>query len=276
MNSTFSNHIIRIKNITKSFDERIILDGINMTVERGKTTVIMGASGCGKSTLLYHIIGYLKPDKGEIWIDNKEITNMGEEELNECRKKFGMLFQNSALLNSLTVGENVALPLKEHTKLDPNIISIIVKMKLELVGLRDFEDLKPSQLSGGMKKRVGLARSIAMDPEIVFYDEPTTGLDPIMASVIDKLVMDLSKKLKITSIAVTHDMNSAFKIADKIVMLYNGRIIQEGTSDEFRNTNNPIVEQFVHGKPDGPIPLKQSIKDYKTDLIGIRQQAHGI
>lgn len=198
--------IIVVEDLVKTFDSRRVLDGVNLAIYKGETLVIMGGSGCGKSTLLRHLIGSLTPDSGRVMLKGVDISNLGSDKLDELKKGFGMLFQSGALLDYMTVEENIALPLKEHTSLDPDIIKIMVKMKLELVGLRGFQDLKPSQLSGGMKKRVGLARAIAMDPEIVFYDEPTAGLDPIMSAVIDKLIIDLSKKLLITSIVVTHEL----------------------------------------------------------------------
>ena len=183
-----------------------------------------------------------------------------------CRR-FGILFQSGALYNSLTVGENIALPMREHSELDDEIIDIMVKMKLELVGLRDFGDLMPGQISGGMKKRVGLARAIALDPEIIFYDEPSAGLDPIVAGVVDMLIMDLSKKLGVTSLVVTHDMNSAFKIADRMFMLYEGCVVATGTPEEIRNSDDPVVKQFITGAPDGPIPLRMSKTSFAKDLI---------
>ncbi len=260
--------VIELRNLNKTFGARKILDNINLRIEKGETMVIMGGSGCGKSTLLRLIIGALKPDSGEVLLNGKNITRLSEDEMNEVRKKFGMLFQSSALFNSMSVGENVALPLREHTELNESIISIMVKMKLELVGLTGFEHLKPSEISGGMKKRVGLARAIAMDPEIVFYDEPGAGLDPIVGSVIDKLISDLSKKLGITSVVVTHEMNSAFRIADRITMLYQGKILEVGTPEQIKKSDNPIIKQFISGSPDGPIPLKRSSADYLKDLTG--------
>ena len=260
--------VIELRNVNKTFGNRKILDNISLQIEKGETMVIMGGSGCGKSTLLRMIIGALKPDSGEIFINGRDVTRLNEDEMNEVRKKFGMLFQSSALFNSMNVGENVALPLREHTKLNESIINIMVKMKLELVGLTGFENLKPSEISGGMKKRVGLARAIAMDPEIVFYDEPEAGLDPIVASVIDKLITDLSKKLGITSVVVTHEMDSAFRIADRITMLYQGRILEIGTPEEIKKTSNKVIQQFISGSPDGPIPLKRSSVDYLKDLTG--------
>jgi len=258
--------IIVVQDLVKTFDGRRVLDGINLEVYKGETLVIMGGSGCGKSTLLRHITGGIKPDSGKIYIKGKDITSIGETQMDEVRKKFGLLFQSGALFDSMTVEENISLPLYEHTKLSETIIRIMIKMKLELVGLRGFEKLMPSMLSGGMKKRVGLARAIAMDPEIVFYDEPTAGLDPIVAGVIDKLILDLSEKLSITSIVVTHDMQSVFRIADRIAMLYEGKVLQVGTPDEIKNTKNDMVKQFIEGSADGPIKFFQAGDDYLDQL----------
>lgn len=261
-----NNIVIRIENLVREFEGRRVLDGINLDVYKGETLVVMGGSGCGKSTLLRHIIGGLKPDSGKVYLFGKDITSAKESELDEIRKKFGMLFQSAALFDSLTVEGNVSLPLREHTKLDEHIIKIVVKMKLELVGLRGLGHLYPSQISGGMKKRVGLARAIALDPEVVFYDEPTAGLDPIVGGVIDKLILDLSDKLSITSVVVTHDMNSVFRIADRIAMLHKGKILQVGTPDEIRDTKDEIVKQFITGSPEGPIAFFNGEEDYLAEL----------
>jgi len=226
----------------------------------------MGGSGCGKSTLLRHMIGNIKPTSGKAYLLGTDITDLEGSDLDEVRKKIGMSFQSSALFDSMTVGENVSLPLREHTKLDKDVINIMVKMKLELVGLRGFEDLIPSEISGGMKKRVGIARAIAMDPSIVFYDEPTAGLDPIMAAVIDKLIVDLSVKLSMTSIVVTHDMKSVLGIADRIAMLYEGKVLEVGKPEEIKNSKNGIVQQFIHGSFDGPISFFQEKDDYLEQL----------
>jgi phospholipid/cholesterol/gamma-HCH transport system ATP-binding protein len=258
---------IEIRDIIKIYEGRRVLDGINLDIRKGETMVVMGGSGCGKSTLLRILVGSVKPSSGSVFIDGKDLTKIDEDELNEVRKKFGLLFQSGALFNSMTVGENVALPLKEHTSLSRDIIKIIVKMKLEMVGLTGFENLKPAQISGGMKKRVGLARAISMDPEIVFYDEPGAGLDPITTSMIDALIKDLSKKLGITSVVVTHEMNSAFRIADRMAMLYKGKVIEVGTPDEIRNSKNELVRQFITGSADGPIPLRRSGEEYLKHLI---------
>ena len=257
----------QVKNLVKRFGERTVLDGISLTIPEGKTTVIMGGSGCGKSTLLRNLVGLLRPDEGEIWLEERNLAAISEEEFNEVRKKFGMLFQGAALFNSMTVGENVALPMREHTDLSEEIIRIIVKIKLELVGLTGFEDFYPYQLSGGMKKRVGLARAIALDPKIVFYDEPGAGLDPITASMIDQLILDLSRKLQITSVVVTHEMKSAFRIADWMVMLHRGKIAVQGTPEEMRKASNPYVRQFIHGEPEGAIPFRQSSDAYLKGLL---------
>ena len=258
--------VIDIKDVHKRFGQRQILSGASLEIYKGETMVIMGGSGCGKSTLLRHMIGAIRPDSGSVYVMGRDIASMSEEELDTTKKKFGMLFQSGALFDSLSVKENVAMPLREHTKLDENIMNIMVKMKLELVGLRGFENLMPAQLSGGMKKRVGLARAMAMDPEIVFYDEPTTGLDPIMAGVIDKLILDLSKKLSITSVVVTHDMQSIFRIADRIAMLHEGKVVQAGTAQEIKNTSNPIVKQFINGNPEGPINFFMDKDNYLEEL----------
>ena len=263
-----NDYIIELQNVTKRFDGRAVLDGLTLPIRRGETMVIMGSSGCGKSTTLRLMIGDYAADEGRVTMLGHDLATLNDDEMNAVRKKFGILFQSGALLNSLTVGENIALPLREHTALDENVIQIMIKMKLELVGLRDFEHLMPAQLSGGMKKRVGLARAIALDPEILFYDEPTAGLDPIATAVTDQLVIDLSKKLGVTSVVVTHDMASAFRIADRMAMLYRGKLIALGTPAEMRTSGDARIKQFVEGLADGPIPLRQSRKDYAADLLG--------
>jgi len=256
--------IISIKEIGKYFQGKKVIDNINLDIYRGETFVIMGCSGSGKSTLLRLMTGVIKPDEGNVFIKGKDMINIGGSELDEVRKSFGMLFQYSALLDSLTVEENVSLPLREHSRLAEDIMRIIVKMKLSLVGLRGYEKYFPSQISGGMKKRVGLARAIAMDPDIVFYDEPTSGLDPVVGGVIDKLIKDLSRKLLITSVVVTHDMQSVFNIADRVAMVHKGQIVEVGTTDEIKNSSNPYIQQFIHGSHKGPIDL------FKED-IGIQE-----
>ena len=245
--------MIKIEDLHKSFGNNHVLRGINLDVKKGETMVVIGGSGAGKSVLIKCIIGLLKPDSGKIYINGQDITTLKEREMDRLRKKMGMLFQSSALFDSLPVWENVGFGFLEHTKMSPKEIREMASSKLRMVGLFGVEDMMPAELSGGMKKRVGLARAIAMDPEIILYDEPTTGLDPIMADVINELIIDLKKKLNITSIAITHDMVSAYKIADRIAMLYEGKIIEVGTPDEIKMSKNPIVQQFIQGKASGPI-----------------------
>jgi phospholipid/cholesterol/gamma-HCH transport system ATP-binding protein len=261
--------MIEVCHLRKAFAGRVVLEDVSFTVARGTVCVVMGGSGSGKSTILRHLIGAYRPDAGQIYLDGEEITRLSERDLQRVRRKFGMLFQGGALLNSLTVGENVALPIRHHTDLQEETIAIMVKLKLELVGLRDAEHLKPSQLSGGMQKRISLARAIALDPKIVFYDEPSAGLDPIVSGVIDTLMVDLTKKMGITSVVVTHDMSSAFRIADHMIMLHRGRIVASGTPDEIKQSDDLLVQQFITGAPDGPIPLRMSQKDYQADILGL-------
>jgi phospholipid/cholesterol/gamma-HCH transport system ATP-binding protein len=239
--------MIEIKNLKKSFGENYVLKGVNLKLERGKTTVIIGSSGCGKSVLLKHTIGLLKPDEGEVLIDGKDITKMKGKELYAMRNRFGYLFQSSALFDSMTVAENVGLGLVENNHMSPEEIKAIVDEKLELVDLQGTQNLKPSELSGGMKKRVGLARALACNPEFILYDEPTTGLDPITSSSIDQLIhlLAMNTKLKVTSIVVTHDIFSVYTIADRVAMMYDGIIHFEGTPEELENTSDHIVREFL-------------------------------
>jgi phospholipid/cholesterol/gamma-HCH transport system ATP-binding protein len=230
--------------------------------------VIMGGSGCGKSTLLRHIIGSMHPTSGSVKIFGEEITNMSERQMAHIRRRFGMLFQSGALLASLTVGENVALPLSQHTRKLPEEIDEIVRQKLQLVGLSGFEDLKPSEISGGMAKRVGLARALVLDPELLFSDEPTSGLDPIMTAVVDQLTLKLTHGEHMTAVVVTHDMTSAFRIATRMIMLGHGSIVAQGTPDEIRNSAKPEVQQFIHGQADGPIPLNLSQEEHEHHPYG--------
>jgi phospholipid/cholesterol/gamma-HCH transport system ATP-binding protein len=245
--------MIDIINLCKSFDGRKVLDSLNLKINTGETTVVIGRSGCGKSVLLKHIIGLLKPDSGQVMIDGRDVTRMDGKDLNNLRLKFGMLFQGAALFDSLTVLENIAFSMIEHSSAGRKDIAKRVEECLALVGLKDIEDKKPAELSGGMRKRVGLARAICMRPQLILYDEPTTGVDPIMGDAINDLIIELHNKLKVTGIAVTHDMKSAYKIADKIAMLYNGKIIAYGTPDEIENAKDPIVRQFITGAATGPI-----------------------
>jgi len=244
---------IELKNIRKSFGDERVLRGVDLTVREGETLVVIGRSGCGKSVMLKHLVGLIKPDSGEVFVDGEEITGYGEYDLFPVRKKFGFLFQSAALLDSLSVKENVGLGLTELSESSPSEIACVVENKLALVGMAGTEDYMPADLSGGMKKRVGLARAIAMEPEIVLYDEPTTGLDPIMADSINELIISLKHELHITSIVVTHDMISARKVADRVAMLHEGVIIFSGSVADLDATKNPVVRQFVEGRAEGPI-----------------------
>ncbi len=239
--------MIEIKNLKKSFGKKQVLSGVDLTIEEGKTTVIIGASGCGKSVLLKHIVGLLKPDEGHILIDGEDITKMNEKEIYTIRKKFGFLFQSAALFDSMTVGDNVGVALRENTLMHKAEISRIVTEKLGLVNLPGTENLMPSELSGGMRKRVGLARALATNPQYILYDEPTTGLDPITSETIDELMDSVAqnKLLKVTSIIVTHDIFTVYEIGDKVAMMYGGGVHFNGTPEELRVTNDPIVRQFL-------------------------------
>jgi phospholipid/cholesterol/gamma-HCH transport system ATP-binding protein len=255
--------VIEVVDLVRKFGDRAVVNNISFQIQRGETLVIMGGSGCGKSTLLRHIIGSMKPTSGSVKIFGEEITAMSEQEISDVRRRFGMLFQSGALLASLTVGENVALPLLEHTENSIDEIEEIVREKLQMVGLTGFENLKPAEISGGMKKRVGLARALALDPELLFSDEPTSGLDPIMTAVVDQLTLKLTQGTGMTAVVVTHDMTSAFRIATRMIMLGHGSIIAQGTPDEIRTSPNPEVQQFINGEPDGPIPLNLSQDEHE-------------
>jgi phospholipid/cholesterol/gamma-HCH transport system ATP-binding protein len=245
--------MIEIISLEKSFGRNAVLCGINLTIEKGKTTVVIGQSGSGKSVLLKHLIGLLKPDAGEIRVNGVEITRLREDDLQRITRKFGMLFQGAALFDSMTVAENVRFGLDRYTQYTEKEIQGAISESLAMVGLRKVENLMPHQLSGGMKKRVGLARAIAYHPEVMLYDEPSTGIDPIRADAINDLINKLKREMKVTSVVITHDMVSSYKIADKIAMLYRGRIIEVGTPEEIQNSANPVIQQFIHGHADGPI-----------------------
>ena len=244
-----NEYTIVVENLVTYFDERRILDNINLRVRKGEVLVVLGGSGCGKTTLLRHLIGLLQPRSGHVYINGQDITRLTEEQLNEIRKKMGMLFQGAALFNSMTLGDNVALPLREHTRLAEPTIKIMTRIKLGLVGLAGFGGFKPAQLSGGMKKRAGLARALAMDPEILFFDEPSAGLDPIIAAEIDELILKLKRAFRMTMVIVTHELASAFLVADRILMLDEGQIIAMGTPEEIRANPNPRVQQFLNREP---------------------------
>jgi phospholipid/cholesterol/gamma-HCH transport system ATP-binding protein len=240
--------IIELRHIFKRFGWQEVLRDVSLEVEKGQSLVIIGASGSGKSVMIKHIVGLLKPDEGEVWFGGERIDELSERELMHVRKRCGFLFQMGALFDSENVENNVAFPLVEHTRKSPAEIKEIVRQKLTMVGLPDASPKMPGELSGGQRKRVALARAIALDPEVILYDEPTTGLDPIRSDVINELIIKLQRELKVTSIVVTHDMHSAFKIADRIVMLYEGKLILDGTPDDVRASTNDIVKRFVTGE----------------------------
>ncbi|NIA07645.1 MAG: ATP-binding cassette domain-containing protein [Actinobacteria bacterium] len=269
--------VIKLENLVKRFGQQTVLDGINLEVYPGETMVIMGGSGCGKSTLLRIMIGSIKPTSGKVIMLGQSLAQLSESEIDELRKKIGILFQSGALFNSMTVGENVALPLREHTKLHRDVIDLQVTIKLNQVSLLQARDKMPAQISGGMKKRAGLARALAMDPQILFYDEPSAGLDPVTSSQIDELIMNLSKGLGVTSVVVTHEMDSAFRIADRMCMLNRGKVLKVATREEFEalrdvsdadgfSQDELLMRQFLRGDPEGPISSEEDKGGFFEEL----------
>jgi phospholipid/cholesterol/gamma-HCH transport system ATP-binding protein len=247
--------MIKLVDLHKSFGSQKVLNGLDIEIGDGRTTVIIGRSGGGKSVLLKHIIGLIRPDRGQVLIDGVDITKLNDRDLNEVRKKFGMLFQEAALFDSMTVGENVAFPLREHTSMAEHEIRETVAERLRSVGLTGVESKIPSELSGGMRKRVGLARAIAMNPQIVLFDEPTTGLDPVMTEAINRLIIDTQKRFNLTCVVISHDIRSIFEIGHAIAMLYEGKIIAYGTPEELRASRDPVIVQFLSGSTEGPIRI---------------------
>jgi len=245
--------VVRLDSVELRFDDRAVLRGVDLQVPVRERLVILGQSGGGKSTLLRLILGILKPNRGSVKFKGLEVTRMGRRRLNKMRQKIGMVYQYSALISSLNVRDNIALPLEELTNQSAAEIDEIVDQKLGMVGMRDSRNKMPSELSGGMRKRIGLARALVLDPELILYDEPSAGLDPVISSVIDELIIELSEKIDTTSIIVTHEMDSAFKIATRIAMLYDGKIIAVDTPEGFRQSSNPVVQQFISGDTEGPI-----------------------
>lgn len=273
--------IIEICDLVKRFDDQVVLDGLNLAINPGEIVVVMGGSGSGKSTTLRCMIGSILPDEGCVKLFGQRLNDLDERGLNDVRKKFGILFQSGALFQSMTIAENVALPLQEHTNLDGHTIEIMVKIKLELVGLREHAAKYPAQISGGMKKRAGLARALALDPKIIFYDEPSAGLDPVTSAEIDQLIIDLTKKLGVTGVVVTHEMDSAFTIADRMAMLDKGRMLMVDTRAAFEqlrdhpaelldelDEDGQLIRQFLRGDAEGPITRRKAETNYAEDLLG--------
>ncbi len=251
--------MIEIHNLYKAFGAQMILNNLSLTVRRGETKAVIGRSGVGKSVLLKSIIGLVRPDSGSIKINGVEVTNLEEKEYNRLRMEIGLVFQGGALFDSMSVGDNVAFVLNEFMNLDRKTTRDKVHDALALVGLKDVEDMMPSQLSGGMRKRVSLARVLCMEPQIILYDEPTSEVDPITAAAISNLIIELRDKLKVTSIVVTHDMNLAYRISDSIAMFYRGQVIADGKPDDIKNSKHPVVSQFIHGDAQGPITDDESL-----------------
>jgi phospholipid/cholesterol/gamma-HCH transport system ATP-binding protein len=255
--------LIELRNLHKRFGRLVVLNGVSLAVEEGQSLVVIGASGSGKSVMLKHIVGLLKPDRGEVWVDGQRIDDYSEREMDAIRQQFGFLFQMGALFDSLNVEENVAFPLVEHTRKGAVEIATLVSQKLAMVGLDGTQKKMPGELSGGQRKRVALARAVALGPRVILYDEPTTGLDPIRSDVINELILKLKRELNVTSIVVTHDMQSAFKVADRIVMLHEGKLIFDGTPQEVQNSEVPVVRRFVLGEAG------------EQELAGLRQPSAG-
>ncbi len=246
---TSPNGILEVKNLTKMFGAKLVLDNISLSIEKGKTTVVIGPSGCGKTVFIKHLIVLLRPSSGEVFFDNRRIDNLEENELNKIRTHYGFLFQGGALFDSLSVSENIIFPIRQHFKNpDWRQVEELVKSKLAMVGLDGFQNYYPADLSGGQRKRVALARAIALNPEVILYDEPTTGLDPIRADIINELILKLQRELGVTTVVVTHNMSSAYKVGDRIIMLHNGKIVADGDTEHIRNHPHPVVQQFINGQ----------------------------
>jgi len=262
----FTDPIIVVEDLVAKYGDRTVLDGVSFSVRRGEIFVILGGSGSGKTTVLRNLVGLMRPASGRILINGEDFTSMSDAERIDFRKKMGMSFQESALLTSLSVGENVALPVREHTKLENSTIDIMTRIKLELVGLGGFENYLPSELSGGMKKRAGIARAMAMDPEIIFYDEPSAGLDPIVAAGVDVLIRKMQETFHLTSVVVTHEMESVRLIADTVCMLKGGKVVAIGTLDELERVDHPYVQQFLARRPDAE---EGGDSSYARSLTGV-------
>jgi phospholipid/cholesterol/gamma-HCH transport system ATP-binding protein len=246
--SAYGAGIIEVKSLTKRFGAKLVLDNISLSIEKGKTTVVIGPSGCGKTVLIKHFIVLVRPSEGQVFFEGRRVDHLGERELSKVRTHFGYLFQEGALFDSMTVAENIMFPIRQNYKVKNwDEVEDVVKAKLAMVGLDGFQNHYPARLSGGQRKRVALARAIALNPEVILYDEPTTGLDPIRSDIINELILKLERELGVTTVVVTHDMKSAYKVADRIIMLHNGKIIADGDADHIRNHPHPVVQQFING-----------------------------
>ncbi len=247
--SNGSGDIVAVNNLTKKFGDKLVLDHISLTIEKGKTTVVIGPSGCGKTVLIKHFIVLLRPSEGQVYFEGRRVDDLSERQLSGIRTRFGYLFQEGALFDSMTVAENIAFPVRQHHRIrSRHEIEDIVKGKLAMVGLDGFQNYYPARLSGGQRKRVALARAIALDPEVILYDEPTTGLDPIRSDIINELILKLKRELGVTAVVVTHDMKSAYKVGDRVIMLHNGKVVADGDADHIRNHPHPVVQQFINGQ----------------------------
>jgi phospholipid/cholesterol/gamma-HCH transport system ATP-binding protein len=241
--------IVEVRNLTKRFGSKLVLDNVSLRIEKGKTTVIIGPSGCGKTVLIKHLIVLVRPSAGQVYFEDRRIDHLNERELSKVRTRFGYLFQEGALFDSMTVSENIMFPIRQNFRVkDWRQTEDVVKAKLAMVGLDGFQNYYPARLSGGQRKRVALARAIALNPEVILYDEPTTGLDPIRSDIINELILKLERELGVTTVVVTHDMKSAYKVADRIIMLHGGKVVADGDADHIRNHPHPVVQQFINGQ----------------------------
>lgn len=265
--------VLQARGVTKRFGDKTVLENLDLDLRKGESLVILGGSGSGKSTLLKMLYGALPTDEGSIRILDMDICGMTERQLDEYRLKIGVLFQSGALFNSMNLFDNVALPMREHTDLPDSTIEVMVKIKLEQVGLRDAAYRMPAELSGGMKKRAGLARAMALDPKLLFYDEPSAGLDPVTSSEIDELIIDLNEKLGVTTVVITHEMDSALRIADRMVLLDQGKFVAGGTPEEMRASADPLVHQFMYGLTEGPLSKRRKGDAYAEDLLTPDEEA---
>jgi len=262
-----SEKVIEVQNVTKRFGDTVVLDDLSLDVRKGERLVILGGSGAGKSTLLNLMAAETPATQGRILINGNNLCDMTDPQIDGYRKTMGVLFQSGALFNSLTIAQNIALPMQEHTDLDPSTIKTVVTMKLNLVGLLEHGDKMPNELSGGMKKRAGLGRALALDPQIIFYDEPSAGLDPVSVTEIDKLMVDLNETIGVTTVVITHEMTSAFRVATRLVLMDQGKFVADGTPQQMRDSDNPLVQQFINGLLTGPMTDRRDPDAFRRSLL---------